>query len=184
MEKDDELNNQGDYVSGAVGEDGKDIVVGKNITTSRTEDNRRKDDNREQKQRVESNNNFNFQNSDNQLFQLFLAVQDVRNGVSEFRIETRHGTGTINEKLDANNRRLSSLEVEFTNQRREIESLKERGLKRDEKLELIQEKINAPVPVLVAATSLTKFQFWLILSFIVLIAIITIVVGFYLTRGV
>jgi hypothetical protein len=38
-----ELNDQGDYISGDVGEDGKDIVVGKNIDTRRTEQNQRND---------------------------------------------------------------------------------------------------------------------------------------------
>ena len=33
----DELNTQGDYVSGAIGSDNKDIIVGKNITAERTE---------------------------------------------------------------------------------------------------------------------------------------------------
>ncbi len=182
---DDEVNNQGDYTSGAIGSDGKDIVVGKNISTYRTEENRRTEDNRrnEQRQRAESNNNFNFQTSDNPLFQLFLAIQDVRNGVSEFRSETRQSTGTISDKLDANNRRLSSLESEFANQRREIDGLKERGLKRDEKLELIQAKINEPPPVIVAATNLTRFQFWLFVVVIISVAIIAIVIGLFLMRS-
>lgn len=38
-----ELNDQGDYISGDVGADGKDIVVGKNIDTRRTEQNQRND---------------------------------------------------------------------------------------------------------------------------------------------
>jgi hypothetical protein len=38
-----ELNDQGDYISGDVGEDGKDVVVGKNIDTRRTEQNQRND---------------------------------------------------------------------------------------------------------------------------------------------
>jgi hypothetical protein len=35
--KPEELNNQGDYISGDVGPDGKEIVVGKNIDTRRTQ---------------------------------------------------------------------------------------------------------------------------------------------------
>src|SRR5690348_358817 len=45
----DELNNQGDYVSGEIGENGKDIVVGKNIDTRSKRDSHRND------QRVEVN---------------------------------------------------------------------------------------------------------------------------------
>jgi hypothetical protein len=38
-----ELDNRGDYISGEVGEDGKDIVVGKNIDTRRSDKSQRND---------------------------------------------------------------------------------------------------------------------------------------------
>jgi hypothetical protein len=78
--KPDDLNNQGDYISGDVGEDGKDVVVGKNIDTRSTQQHNTQRSDPQQTMRSD----VHFNNADNAvIFQEIIRLSEKVDGLPD-----------------------------------------------------------------------------------------------------
>ncbi len=111
-----DLNNQGDYVSGDVGKDGKDVVVGKNIDT------RRRRNDQHSNQRVEVNLP-EITDRQPKLADIYAVLAD----------DPLRGTPGLVSKVNQMDRRLMTLENEVSVVKMQLISIEELVVVRNER---------------------------------------------------